>query len=741
MSTTIASPKVVGLTDLPPELLRLVVREAASISLWKTGDKRIMSCLVRGGVSQVSLLDRKYWPVYRLPSCLSSFAGLVEFSISRPRSAIMTPAKWTALLQLLSSTLETLILDVAGAPNIFLLPHVPSPANNAQANIWSIKSYFPRLKKLVLRNDALLKEWTAPSFLELPEGLLYLEMPFAPSADQTNYLKHLPSSLLTLKFYGAASDIPFELLPPNLTHLSTDTYGNILRHNELASMPRSLTEYNMLKDATKSQMLVIWLPDIEKALPPSIVSLEVVNNFAAFNISISTLPHQLLSLDLHSDMHLTGEQVNLLPKTLTHLVVKYIDLMDIVLSFPQATSSELLNMGVPPVELAAMLGRKIRDMDIFPPRLQYFYMLCKSCDGEQRAVEARYHHQENPLALYSLTPDALTIGTLILSAVSSSLTHIRYHMAPFFDDIPLPHASWPESMAVLDLTPEFTEFQTTEEYIEEIQILNELYLPSGNRDQHTLESIEEDQSTKLLIAALCQLHHLPHTLKSLTLYSVSLWNAEKFSQLPSRGLTSLILYKTSITQDAIPLLPRTLLHLSIAEFAQKNAKLITCATWLNVRCARMMDGLKRLDLQWDVEHGENVEKEEGSDSLKPRRPNNDLDFVYFKRLANWKRIPRNVDLSRLPPHLESLKLTTIIHYTPSTFESLPPTLTSLECPVIPKEALRLLPPNISRLVADNIRGAVEDSDLELLARKIVEFDVWMDPSPGLSVEMSELFLQ
>lgn len=248
------------LAELSSDILQLILRHGESIELWKCGSKRLMSKLANGGVTSVTLCDHHPTTTSRFPFCLSSFRNLRSLSINRGHHRLMESEELGKALQSLSSSLESLELVCVGAESAFLpttsLGSIFAMLDEEEAEgqpevsrslIWSVKSVFPALKSLHLKDVSTDSSWTGNELDELPSSLTSLRIAGKRLLSPLSSYKRLPEGLLTLELGEIDSTtIPvefYQMLPRGLTSLG-EQYLRIT-NEALPHLPPSITHLSL----------------------------------------------------------------------------------------------------------------------------------------------------------------------------------------------------------------------------------------------------------------------------------------------------------------------------------------------------------------------------------------------------------------------------------------------------------------------------------------------------------------
>lgn len=673
------------LNELPIDVLALLLRFAEAVELFKCGNKRLIMLLANGGARRVELRDYLWNTTSRFPKCLTVFRGLRELKIVRGRYRLMdSEAFGLALRQL--PTLESLKLDCKESMQAFILPSSPAdlfsrfePHFNSEQvpfsseySIWSIKDHFPRLKTLNI-NSPFSREfvWIENDVLLLPDTLTSLSLPTFETQPPSIYGK-LPRGLTHLNV-GSTLNIPeaaFQLLPPRLTHLQYEAFNGSEENIHL--LPKSITKMPSPQAVPWNHKVASLLPEFISGLHITSVAEDSFESHPSLKLlSGSTKPSwSHSSTEIKSQMKDSSPSGHLdswhaaLPSFLTYLSFHEP-------SWPMdAKKVSLLPKTLKNLELCLMdwsgLNASFRP---FPPLTRL------------RVVETTNFSGDSAESLPSSLIEFCNIRVRNVKDCGIS---------PWY----LPN--FPRSIITFKLL-----FGKEIDGVPEglPKNLNYLYIAPGR-----------------LLPPL-RFTNFPDYLQVLSVPSPYVWDAKTVGLLP-RMLTNLNVESTALTADSIPLLPRTLIFLSVAEFVSADATNMASRSWRRVFRAsyNMQDDARESDEEWDVfEDG----KDESMGSLyedysTDDEDDEDDDEVHKPKL---KRRARDFDIAGFPDSLLSLYMRENIHYSPRVFLHLPKSLRSFTTGILVRESLKTLPPKLINIDA-RVVGPIEDDDIAALPKSI-----------------------
>lgn len=363
---------------LPADILALVLDgdlSWASIELWKSGNRLLMSKLMNGGVTDVSLSayswnNRTVWP-----ECLKHFR-LRSLRIKTVRSP-QTSLQLREELKQLHIGLENLELEGHGVTQAFILAtrSIPiSPAlqpastasnseqqsNTPTSNInWDLNATHPRLKSLTLTSwDPSTK---SPSRLDfgsyalLPRTLTHLDVSGTQFILDKEDACHFPPELAILE------------LNENSTHLDV---GDLLR------LPSSLTSLPS-QDIFTDEALLAIISDME-LLPNLTPSVRAnIRLYSALPIYYENHGKEWPSTLNNIDINLLKPEIawNLIGASLPPKLTSLVAGIDICSLITPDWLSSVLPISLTQLSLVSVPWATLPDASVWPPNLSSFTLM------------------------------------------------------------------------------------------------------------------------------------------------------------------------------------------------------------------------------------------------------------------------------------------------------------------------------------------------------------------------------
>lgn len=292
---------MVKLVDLPPELINAILclpdLSVGAIRLWMSGNP-LLQRQISTGLTEVSLSSVFRFGLCRLPHFLTQLRALRVLVVDRAEHPLLCPTSNRQVIQKLSSTLQTLILNYPHSDLHFTTqaPKEDSEGSDSETSVvvlpdgpvWSLDRAFPDLKTLrFFGGDLNLKE-------PLPWPSCLTDLSCDTIHDAEDFVRSLPRGLLRLNWQGCQDpdhSAIWPLLPPGLTWYSTPMFGDGPEEGfDYSTLPRSLTK---MKSFYPDE-----LPASSYAqLPPSLTTLSTFSLEAPFQglTAMTALKKLLLS--------------------------------------------------------------------------------------------------------------------------------------------------------------------------------------------------------------------------------------------------------------------------------------------------------------------------------------------------------------------------------------------------------------------------------------------------------------
>lgn len=318
------------LTTFPPELLDLLFRQkdasGSVISLWLCGNTILNTKLANGGVTELRLKDRRWWPSSRWPKMLSALRHLRVLHISLPHGLLMSAGDLAVQLRALPPTIERLKIESKNSTSCLERDSSMSEVfknERGVSRLWPIGEYLPRLQELTLLNKGSPPSFRDSDFAALPDTLISFVCKNNSSSldDMSIDPAALPRGLAKLELFGLGffNARLLARLPPNLTWFDSEPLAN----EDIPYLPR-----NLIKRPGEQMDMALDESSIASLPPSSRVVTGFPQSFRANWVKEwSALPRGLTELNLlinrmPEDWMLTNSMLAVFPRTLTKLHLK-----------------------------------------------------------------------------------------------------------------------------------------------------------------------------------------------------------------------------------------------------------------------------------------------------------------------------------------------------------------------------------------------------------------------------------
>lgn len=565
---TAKTQSILSLAGLPDVVLSRILGfdnlSFLTISLWKTGDKVLMSKMARS-CERVNLKDKFGWSTSRWPKMLSELRQLRDLTIDRSEGYLMPSAELSFELRKLSPTLKSFKCECFGLFEAFLnfdsykLPDGTiqqveiRDMNPAMQGLLDIGQMWPQLETFEIEST-LTNSFLQPALLtKLPASLTSLSFPTTMYQEMVDTLPPLLTSLRAHRFTNVTR------WPQQLVHLHRAILNPKEIVSQLLALPRGLEDLIVATQHTN------FTPELAAALPPSLTHLSLGSTVyfeeSAQAYWVDALPKRLTKLSFNGiSVVLSATLIAALPRTLTDIESLLADYVSL------AQRATLLDED----------GYQVKDLSFWPPRLQSLSLAGTFSNAHLALAHLpkrlSYLELEGPATVNELFPaqlETLEIRNRVLVTFEVPFPSTLTDLVVQGDAVYVPTEKWPSSLT--SFANPVNTFPTLD-----FQIIALKNLPPTLTYLHMRTSAE---MWKILPPSLVSFttsvdgpkptfHEVAVLPRNMELFNMSFQRGQGhmsghiLSMLPP-GLTSLAVHDCSWDSDVLPMLPRKLRHLSL----------------------------------------------------------------------------------------------------------------------------------------------------------------------------------
>lgn len=670
-------------SDLPADVLALVLQDFESIIIWKTGDKRLMSKLANGGVNSVVLKDTRFGSNSIFPMCLASFSALRELTI-------LTDSNYLKSIYPLSSCLRSL----------------PKSLKKLRLSCFNSTAAF---------NAATSADDLSPSSSHRNESIV----PDDPICIPKNVFPRLETLILD-RGHQQLTDSDLKRLPPTLTHLEFP-YSVLLSSSSMEYLPQNLTRLALRHLFFEREITVA----LASMLPRTLLELHVLPDLSISNDAIDALPKSLTMLGRKDDLEWTSELASIWPPLVKSLHIEVFPNHQFGANFTLPNylttlkiggrnDEEFLKLSTPLLE---SLPKTIVELSLYPSEIDWTDfkdgILPPGLKKLTIPSSAQFTRETAQCLPRTLTSFSTRVNPTLWSPLTEENEDLNFIDFSAFTGLPTTLTAL--YCNFLRVEPEKGEFSLLKGLPESLQWL-------------TLESPMEPRNVSFL----------PLNITNLSITCDRVLPEAEAAQLP-RNLKSLTL-SAPVHAGAISALPNSLTSLIVQEILPDGADEKTSKI-VRLQQRTIGDFPAHSDFSESDEEWDHL-SDEYEYEYRPIYSafGNDDEGYYANEpteMSRKKRILRKVHVRSWPASLETLHIQSLFNYAEDLFKCLPPTLTDFSSLMAPMEALFSLPPKLRRLAVGIHHGALTGDHLAALPRTLEEFDT-RPPEFDLPKDVSDI---